>query len=384
MRIAIMEWNRRGAWGSGLAVWRGILIAGITTVLVACSRGESASDPSANAAKAGTAKPALTVNVTQPAAEDWPLVLNANGSIAAWQEASVGAEVGGLRIAELLANVGDTVKQGQVLARLAVASVEVEVAQLRASIAEAEATQADARANAERARLLERSGAISAQQIDQLLTAERTASARLDVARARLRAEQIRWENTNVLAPDDGVIATRSAMIGAVAQSGQELFRLIRKARLEWRAEVIASELARIRPGQKVAIEAANGAKLAGMVRVVAPTVDPQTRMAIVYVDLPAGNTAKAGMFAHGEFELGASKVVTLPQSAIARRDGFDYAFLLQPDARVRALKVEAGRRRGERIEIVTPLPADSRVVASGVGFLNDGDMVRVEQGAAR
>ena len=384
MRIAIMEWNRRGAWGSGLAVWRGILIAGITTVLVACSRGESASDPSANAAKAGTAKPALTVNVTQPATEDWPLVLNANGSIAAWQEASVGAEVGGLRIAELLANVGDTVKQGQVLARLAVASVEVEVAQLRASIAEAEATQADARANAERARLLERSGAISAQQIDQLLTAERTASARLDVARARLRAEQIRWENTNVLAPDDGVIATRSAMIGAVAQSGQELFRLIRKARLEWRAEVIASELARIRPGQKVAIEAANGAKLAGMVRVVAPTVDPQTRMAIVYVDLPAGNTAKAGMFAHGEFELGASKVVTLPQSAIARRDGFDYAFLLQPDARVRALKVEAGRRRGERIEIVTPLPADSRVVASGVGFLNDGDMVRVEQGAAR
>lgn len=384
MRMAIMEWNRRGARGSGLAVWRGILIAGITTVLVACSRGETASDPTVNATKVGTAKPALTVNVTQPATEDWPLVLNANGSIAAWQEASVGAEVGGLRIAELLANVGDTVKQGQVLARLSVASVEVEVAQLRASIAEAEATLADARANAERARLLERSGAISAQQIDQLLTAERTASARLDVARARLRAEQIRWENTNVLAPDDGVIATRSAMIGAVAQPGQELFRLIRKARLEWRAEVIASELARIRPGQKVAIEAANGAKLAGMVRVVAPTVDPQTRMAIVYVDLPAGNAAKAGMFAHGEFELGASKVVTLPQAAIARRDGFDYAFLLDTDARVRALKIEAGRRRGDRIEIVTPLPGDSRVVASGVGFLNDGDTVRVEQGAAR
>ncbi len=127
MRMAIMEWNRRGARGSGLAVWRGILIAGITTVLVACSRGETASDPTVNATKVGTAKPALTVNVTQPATEDWPLVLNANGSIAAWQEASVGAEVGGLRIAELLANVGDTVKQGQVLARLSVASVEVEV-----------------------------------------------------------------------------------------------------------------------------------------------------------------------------------------------------------------------------------------------------------------
>ncbi len=159
---------------------------------------------------------------------------------------------------------------------------------------------------------------------------------------------------------------------------------MIRKGRLEWRAEVIASELARIKPGQRVAIEAANGVRLAGTVRIVAPTVDPQTRMAIVYVDLPSGNAAKAGMYARGEFELATGKVVTLPQSAIARIEGFDYAFLLQPDARVRALKIEVGRRRGDRIEIVTPLPGDAQVVEGGVGFLNDGDLVRVGEGSAR
>ncbi len=363
---------------------RALVIVALASAIVACSRGESAIDLNADAAKKGAAKPSMTVTVTRPAIADWPLALNANGSIAAWQEASVGAEVGGLRIAELRANVGDVVKQGQILARLAGASVDVEVALLRASIVEAEATLADARGNADRARLLERTGAISAQQFDQLVTAERTAAARLDVARARLRAEQIRQENTSVLAPDDGVIATRSAMIGAVVQPGQELFRLIRKGRLEWRAEVIASELARIKPGQRVAIEAANGVRLAGTVRIVAPTVDPQTRMAIVYVDLPSGNAAKAGMYARGEFELATGKVVTLPQSAIARIEGFDYAFVLQPDARVRALKIEVGRRRGDRIEIVTPLPGDAQVVEGGVGFLNDGDLVRVGEGSAR
>jgi HlyD family secretion protein len=359
---------------------RAMFVLTLAVVLASCSRNDSPVESKQGA----TAKPSLTVTMTQARSEDWPQVLNANGSITAWQEASVGAEVGGLRIAELLVNVGDTVRHRQVLARLAAASVEVELAQLRASIAEAEATLADAHANAERARQLERTGAISAQQIDQLLTAERTAIARLDVARARLRAEQIRLDNTSVLAPDDGIISARAGMIGAVVQPGQELFRLIRKGRLEWRAEVIASELTRIKPGQRVEIEAANGAKIVGTVRVVAPTVDAQTRTAIVYVDLPSGTTAKAGMFARGEFSLGTGTAVTLPQAALSRRDGFDYVFLLQPDARVRAFKIELGRRRDDRIEVVTPLPADARVIAGGVGFLNDGDLVRVGEGTAR
>jgi HlyD family secretion protein len=356
------------------------LVTACAVVLTSCSPNESP----AGSKQGSAAKPSLTVVITQARAEDWPQVLNANGSITAWQEASVGAEVGGLRIAELLVNVGDAVRHRQVLARLAAASVEVELAQLRASIAEAEATLADAHANAERARQLERTGAISAQQIDQLLTAERTAIARLDVVRARLRAEQIRLDNTTVIAPDDGIISARAGMIGAVVQPGQELFRLIRKGRLEWRAEVIASELTRIKPGQRADIEAANGAKIAGTVRMVAPTVDMQTRTAIVYVDLPPGTTAKAGMFARGEFSLGSGAAITLPQTALSRRDGFDYVFLLQPDAKVRALKVEVGRRRNDRIEIVTPLPADARVVAGGIGFLNDGDLVRVGEGTTR
>ena len=64
-------------------------------------------------------------------------------------------------------------------------------------------------------------------------------------------------------------------------------------------------------------------------------------------------------------------------------RDGFNYLLLMQPDSRVAQLKVETGRRVGDRVEITTPLPADARVVVQGAGFLNDGDLVRVVEAPA-
>ena len=112
--------------------------------------------------------------------------------------------------------------------------------------------------------------------------------------RAKLHADELQLAQTRVLAPDDGVISARSATVGAVVQPGQELFRLIRQRRLEWRAEVGADQLARIEPGMKATLTPAGGAAVAGTVRMVAPTVDPQTRNGIVYVDLPVASAGRA------------------------------------------------------------------------------------------
>jgi multidrug efflux pump subunit AcrA (membrane-fusion protein) len=150
-----------------------------------------------------------------------------------------------------------------------------------------------------------------------------------------------------------------------------------------------------------------------GKVRSIAPTVDPQTRNALVYVDLPnmlqntgpsaarppegastpLGGSAvreatsmgavKAGMFARGDFQLGRNNALTVPQAAIVPRDGFNHLMVLQGDNRVSALKVETGRRVGDRVEITTQLPPDARVVVQGAGFLNDGDLVRVVEAGA-
>lgn len=332
------------------------------------------------AAPAG--KPALTVTVTTPQPAQLPVKVAANGNVMAWQEASIGTEANGLRLADVKVNVGDIVRRGQVLATFAPDTINADLAQNRAAVAEAEATLADAAANAQRARELQTTGALSAQQINAYLTAERTAQARLEAVKAVARTQQLRLAQTRVLAPDNGVISARSATVGAVLPAGQELFRMIRGGRLEWRAEVPAADLAKLKPGQPATVVLAGGTSIEGRLRIVGPTVDPQTRNGLVYVDLPAGNAARAGMFARGEFEIGSGPALTLPQAAVLLRDGFSYVLRVGPDAKVVQTKVSVGRRAGDRIEITGGLDASARVVASGGGFLGDGDLVRVVEAA--
>ena len=329
-----------------------------------------------------TAKPALTVTVTQPQWATLPVRIPANGSITAWEEASVGTEANGLRLTEVRVNVGDRVRRGQVLAIFEAIGVATELAHSRAALAESEAALAEAAANAQRARDLQATGALSAQQIHQYLTAEHMAQARRDAAKAMAKTQELRLAQARVRAPDDGLISARSATVGAVLPTGQELFRLIRRSRLEWRAEVAAPQLAKLKPGQSATMTPVGGEPIKGTVRMVAPAVDTQTRNGLVYVDLPAGNTARAGMFARGEIEVGAgSPVLTLPQSALLQREGFHYILRVGPDSKVVQTKVTIGRRVGDRVEFLGGLDAASQVVATGGGFLGDGDMVRVVEG---
>ena len=307
-----------------------------------------------------------------------PFTLPANGNVSAWQEASIGSEANGLRLVSVNVNVGDKVAKGQVLATFATEQVTAEVAQAQASYAEVQANALDATVNADKARTLQASGALSDQQINQYLTAEKSAKARLEVAKAALAVQQVRLKQTRLLAPDSGVISMRSATLGAVVGSGTELFKMIRGGRLEWRAEVTSAELANIRPGANVSVTAASGAKVQGKVRMLAPTVDAVTRNALVYVDLPFHADIKAGMFAKGEFEGAAASVLTLPQQSLVLRDGFTYAMRVEPGNKVLQVKLQTGRRAGDAVEVVQGAKAGEKFVASGAAFLADGDTVKV------
>lgn len=353
-------------------------VAGCALLLVGCGK-----DAEGNAAKAAAARPALTVALATPQQANWPQTLAANGNVVAWQEAIIGAELSGLRVTEVLVNVGDTVKRGQPLARIAAESVLADLAQAKASVAEAEAALAEAKANAERSKQLQSQGFISSQATIQVLTAEQTTAARLAAARARVQAEEVRLAQARIVAPDDGVISARTATVGSLTAPNQEMFRLIRGGRLEWRAEVTGPELQKITPGMRAMLIPSSGTRIEGSVRAVAPAVDPATRNGIVYVDLPPGSAVRAGTFARGEFELGSGAALTLPQSAVVLRDGFSYVFLVGADNKVAQAKVDVGRRVGDRIEIVAGLPPSGRVVETGAGFLADGDTVRVVDAAA-
>jgi len=323
-------------------------------------------------------KPALTVMLTSPQTAPWPQRIEASGNIAPWQEASIGAEIGGLKLSEVLVNVGDTVRKGQRLARISDASVRNDLIYQRAAVAEAEAMMAEASQNAQRARELAPQGMISRQELARQQTQFTASQARLAAARSLLASHKLRLSYTEVVAPDDGIISARTASVGAVLGTGTELFKLIRKGRLEWRAELGADDLIRVRRGQAVAFTGAGGVQVIGKVRQVAPTIDTAARTGLVYVDLPPSAGFKAGMFVSGVLSQGTAERLTIGQQAVVVRDGFDYAMVVKPDNTVRRVKLQLGARNGDLVELLGGLTSTDRVVASGGTFLNEGDLVYV------
>ena len=323
-------------------------------------------------------KPVLAVTAIRPQLTKMTDSISAHGNIIAWQEASIGTEADGLRLTEVRVNVGDTVTKGQLLATFSSATLAAELDLSRADQAEAAALANEAQADLTRVKQLKAAGALSAQQIQRYITAAESAKARLEAANARLKTQQLRMAQSRILSPDQGIISARTATVGAVVPAGQELFRLIRFGRLEWRAEVSSDDLARLKPGLKARITLADGSSILGQVRALSPVVDTQSRNAVVYVDLLNTGSARAGMFAGGSFELGSTEVMTLPLSAVQMRDGFSYVLRIAADSRVSQTKVSTGRRSADRIEIRSGVQLTDQLVRTGGAFLGEGDLVRV------
>lgn len=330
-------------------------------------------------AAASSSKPVLSVTSTAALELEWPLQVNASGTIVAWQEAIIGAETGGLRITALYVDVGSRVKRGQLLAELSRDAAQADLRRYQASLASAKASLGQARANAERARLVKDSGAISEQQINEYLAGEETAQAAVELAEAQLSVQKVTLEQTRIVAVDDGLITARSALLGQVVSSGSELFRLQRQGRLEWQAEVDAKQLAIVKPGARAELSLPSGKRLAGSVRLVAPTLSTTTGRANVLVSLPdAAAGVSAGMFASGRVEAEGLRVLAVPESAVVLRDGHSYVFEVGSDSKVIRRAVTTGQHRDGLVEVSSGLAAQASLVASGGAFLADGDLVSV------
>lgn len=349
-----------------------------TTLIILIGAGSVMLKPSAKTSVANPVRTVLTVTTTTPTKIVMPRNVMASGMVAAWQEAVIGAQTGGLRVAAIHADVGTRVKAGDLLAELASNSTAAELRRLEANLASAKASLAQAKSNVERAKIAKQGGAISDQQYEQYTISEQTAQASLDAAAAQLDIQRITLAHTRVVAIDDGVITSRTAMLGKVVQSGDELFRMIRKNRLEWQAEVDASQLANVRTGQTALLTLPTGKEIAGHVRIAAPSLSTSTGRAVVYVSLPENAGAKSGMFANGHIEIGMAPALTVPQSALVLADGYSYVFELGAGDVVTRRSVKTGRHQNDRVEIVESLAENAHIVASGGAFLADGDKVSV------
>lgn len=357
---------------------RKLVTPGLPTAPLLCALLIVVSTPCRAAAPTPNAVTAQAVAVTTPVARPLVRRLVATGSIQPWQEVIIAPEVGGYQVATMQVEIGDHVKKGQELATLSAGILESQVDIARAGVKQAQATLTNSRAALGRGETMFASGNFARADLDTLRANAISAEAALATAQANLDAAELRLRYTHVLAPDDGVITARSAVVGQVVQAGTEMLRLLRQERVEWRAEVPEADMRSVRAGQSVSIQTSEGKVLTGKVRTVAPTVQTGNRTGIVYVDIPARGVVRPGMFARGEIQTGKTQALMVPLSAVLVQDGYSYVFLVLDNATVQRRRVETSAVQGEQIEISSGLAGKEKLVSSGVAFLSDGQRVSV------
>jgi len=347
---------------------------GFTLILALSACGRQDGDDEAAVARQAV----MTVTATPLERVELTRTLSMNGSVQAWQDVIISSEVGGYRVAEVFVDVGDRVRKGQRLVSMSRALLEAEVATKQAMLKQREAELMNAQSALERGRSLQSTNLLSKADLDRLLSEQLASESRLESARADLDTSQLRLKFTDVVAPDDGIITSRTVTVGQTAQAGAEMLRLLRNGRVEWRGEAPETRLENLAPGQGVNVMTADGTPFHGTIRVVSPTISANDRTAIVYVDLPADDRLRPGMFAHGEIAIGTGPAYMVPLESVVSADGYSYVFVLGEDNIVARRRIETGAVHEESIEVVDGLAAGERVVNKGAGFLKDGDRVSV------
>jgi len=325
----------------------------------------------------------LSVEAVKPKIEDWVMTLQANGLVTAWQDAYVASEVSNLKITDILVDDGSVVHKGDVLARLSQSSAIIDVHKQEAALSEAKANLTLARANAKRARQVKGKGSLSDQQVTEYLVAEQTAQANVKAAKAELENSQLTLTNTTLKAIDDGVITSRTAVLGDVVSIGDELFRMQRKGKIEWRAELDTQQITQVQIGQAATIFSPDGVQAYGHVRAIAPNLDNTTGRGLVYIQMESSNHVKAGSYVNGTITLRTSKALTVPETALVYRDGRTYVFTITQDSHVQQHTVRTGRHYNNAVEILEGIQKDQDIVKAGGAFLNHNAVVTVVSGGA-
>ncbi len=297
--------------------------------------------------------------------------LSASGTLRPREEAAVAAEVSGFRVLRVNADVGDTVRAGQVL-------VQLDPALLEAQIAQAQAQAAQAEDQAKRVADLDGQGVLAQEQI-----AQRRFQAQ--AARANLRDLQTRLAKLSVVAPVSGVILERTVRPGDLSSGGgSPWFRIARDGQMELGADMSEDDLARIRVGQAATVTLPGGGQAQGTVRIVSPQIDAQTKLGQVRVLLPARSDIRAGGFARAVFADASASTLALPETAIRYDANGAAVMVVGADNRVKHVAVQTGQRGSGLVQIVKGPPSGSRVVQNAASFLLDGDLVKpVEAGTA-
>lgn len=352
---------------------------------------------------AATSLPSITVVAVTPQLLSDRII--ASGLIAAVEEVQVVPLIEGQPLDTLLADVGDWVEEGAVLARLsdstlelqktealaALASARAAIAQGDAQLVEAEAGAAEAERVIARTTVLKDNGTAPQATWDAANAARIAADARvlvatqgleaakaqLALAEARLETAELYLGRTEVKAPVAGVIVARNARLGAVATAaGQPMFVIIRDGALELRADVSEADVTRLAPGMTVRLHGVGMTEtIAGSVHLVEPSIDPVTRLGQARISVDISGGLRKGMFAEAEILVAEREALAVPITALGSSDSGPKVMRVR-DGVIEVVPVKLGIRDDAMVEIAEGLVAGDLVVSKAGAFVRSGDRV--------
>lgn len=365
--------SRRGA----------LILTAALAVLAPCALQSETAAPAATAAEAAPAG-TDSAKIVLPAISVTPVVARriedhvlGSGLITAVQMVMVPPLIEGQPIETLSAEVGDTVKAGQVLATLSTATLTLQQSQLQASLASAKATLAEAQRTADRTAALLAQGTASNASNDTAQATLTSAKAQVASVQAQLDTVALQISRAAVVAPVSGLITARNAQIGAMATAaGQPLFEIMRDGALELRIDLSEADLPRVQPGQTATVTLASGeAPLTGKISLVEPTVDVTSRLGRARLTLDAPERVRAGMYAEADILITGHDALVVPVTAV-NADGATSSVMLVRDGVVHSEVVTTGIRQAGWVEILSGLAAGDQIVAKAGAFVTEGDRI--------
>lgn len=366
---------------------RSSMATGLTLLVIGsagCGRGEesarAASAPPRAATPASSTPAVAEVAVGVPAAERLEVTIDVPGSLMPWEEATVAAEAAG-PITAVLVEENARVAKGQTLVRLDASKAELAVRQAAAALAQARANEEKARGELDRKKSLLEDRTIAVGTFETFKAQYEVAAAAVEGAETTLELAKRRLRDMVVLAPFAGIVKDKKVTAGEYAREGEALLVLMQVEPLKLQFELPEKYSGRLAPGQQVRCHVASlpGQEFTGTIRTVFPSASIQSRTVRMEAVLPnPGYRLKPGFFASVRVPLlAASGSLVVPRAAIVRQEGAEHVFIVDGD-RVRLERVQTGLEAGDKVEIVSGLRPEDRIVVQGAETLRAGDRVKV------
>ena len=340
-------------------IFRTMLIAGVVVMTAGCG----SNTKKAEAQPQAVVEAAPTVAVVQVSKREVPQIATYTSTVQPYVKNNIVPQAGG-RITKINVEIGDFVKEGQVLA-------EIDKAQLQ----QAQLSLKNQEVELARLKSLYEAGGLSKSDLDAI---------ELQYNVTKTQVENL-LENTVLRSPINGVVTARNYDVGDMCSMSAPIFTVEQIVPVKLLVGISESDYSKVKKGDSVEIkaDAVPDKTFYGKINRIYPTIDPSTRTFTVEV-LVQNNyrTLRPGMFVRTVVNFGTNNNVVIPDVAVVKQQGSGerFVYVLNQDGTVSYVKVVLGRRMGAEYEVLEGLEDGATIVTGGQIRLKDGIKVKVNE----